>query len=143
MLMRAPGVSAGGGEEAEAEAAPVARKPRVRMVRVSGEAEEVRVAARTATRLRFDTVLDAGRTRLEEGRERFERLLVGRGFVLVTPREELAAGERVLLTVVLADGTRLPFALATSATEVDVQVQVSREPIAGDSGGRRERPQVP
>jgi hypothetical protein len=36
-------------------AQPVAKKPRLRVVTVSGGTEEVRVAARRATRLRFDT----------------------------------------------------------------------------------------
>ncbi|MFY0562839.1 DUF2381 family protein [Archangium lansingense] len=102
------------------------RKPRLRAVRVTGRAEEVRVAARTATRIRFDTALDAERTRLEDGRGRFEPLLVGNGFLVVTPREELREGEHVALRAVLSDGTEVPFVLAASASEVDVQVRVSR-----------------
>ena len=84
------------------------------------------MAARTATRIRFDTAVDAGRTRLEDGQGRFEPLLLGNGFLVVTPREELPAGERVTLEVVLSDGTHVPFVLAAGATEVDVQVRVSR-----------------
>ncbi|WP_375769668.1 DUF2381 family protein [Archangium gephyra] len=102
------------------------RKPRLRAVRVTGGAEEVRVAARTATRIRFDTALDAQRTRLEDGLGRFEPLVVGNGFLVVTPREELPGGERVMLRAVLSDGTEVPFVLAASDSEVDVQVRVSR-----------------
>lgn len=116
------------------------RKPRLRAVRVSGRAEEVRVAARTATRIRFDTALDAERTRLEDGHGRFEPLLVGNGFLVVTPREELPGGEHVTLRVVLSDGTEVPFALAASASEVDVQVRVSRDGAAPER--RREAPVV-
>ncbi|HEX8441429.1 DUF2381 family protein [Archangium sp.] len=108
------------------EAQPVVRKPRLRAVTVSGRVEEVRVAARTATRLRFDTALDAGRTRLHDEHGRFEPLVLGNDFLVVTPREEVPEGEQVTLQVVLADGTRLPFVLATRLTEVDVQVRVVR-----------------
>ncbi|HEX5745141.1 MAG TPA: DUF2381 family protein [Archangium sp.] len=121
MLFLTTRVSAGGWEAQQG-----CRKPRLRAVRVTGRAEEVRVAARTATRIRFDTALDARRTRLEDGLGRFEPLLVGNGFLVVTPREELAGGEHVTLRVVLSDGTEVPFVLATSASEVDVQVRVSR-----------------
>ncbi|WP_257459304.1 DUF2381 family protein [Archangium lipolyticum] len=108
-------------------AQPMAKKPRLRAVTVSGGTEEVRVAPRTATRLRFDTALDAVRTRLEDdGHAHFEPLLVGNGFLVVTPREELPHGERVSLKVVLSDGTEVPFVLARSSSEVDVQVRVSR-----------------
>ncbi|QRN97096.1 DUF2381 family protein [Archangium violaceum] len=108
-------------------AQPEAKKPRLRAVTVSGGTEEVRVAARTATRLRFDTALDAVRTRLEDdGHGHFEPLLVGNGFLVVTPREALPHGERVPLKVVLSDGTEVPFVLAPSSSEVDVQVRVSR-----------------
>jgi uncharacterized protein (TIGR02268 family) len=93
---------------------------------VSGRVEEVRVAARTATRIRFDTAVDAVHTRLDDGLGRFEPLVLGNGFLVVTPREELPAGERVTLEVVLSDGTHVPFVLAAGATEVDVQVRVSR-----------------
>jgi hypothetical protein len=108
------------------EAQPGGRKPRLRAVTVSGRVEEVRVAARTATRLRFDTALDAGRTRLQDEHERFEPLVLGNDFLVITPREELPRGQQVTLQVVLADGTRLPFVLAASPTEVDVQVRVAR-----------------
>ncbi|MGZ3461573.1 MAG: DUF2381 family protein [Archangium sp.] len=125
MLVLAMRVSAAG-----VEAQPVVRRPRLRVVTVSGGAEEVRVAARTATRIRFDTSLDAERTRLEDGRGRFEPLLVGHGFLVITPREELSQGEQVTLHVALSDGTELPFALAASPTEVDVQVRVTRHGAA-------------
>ncbi|MFL5352829.1 DUF2381 family protein [Archangium sp.] len=121
MLLLTTRVSAAG-----EEARPTARKPRLRAVTVSGRVEEVRVAARTATRIRFDTAVDAARTRLEDGQGRFEPLLLGNGFLVVTPREELPADERVTLDVVLSDGTHVPFVLAAGATEVDVQVRVSR-----------------
>jgi uncharacterized protein (TIGR02268 family) len=111
------------------EARPAALKPRLRAVTVSGRVEEVRVAARTATRIRFDTAVDASRTRLEDGHGRFEPLLLGNGFLVVTPREALPEGERVTLQVVLSDGTEVPFVLAASSTEVDVQVRVSRASI--------------
>ncbi|WP_158501589.1 DUF2381 family protein [Vitiosangium sp. GDMCC 1.1324] len=129
MLFLAMRVSAAG-----EEARPGFRKPRLRAVTVSGRVEEVRVAARTATRIRFDTAVDAARTRLEDERGRFEPLLLGNGFLVVTPREELSESEQVTLHVVLADGTQVPFALATSATEVDVQVRVSRPGPAPSSG---------
>ena len=116
------------------------RKPRLRAVGVTGRVEEVRVAARTATRIRFDTALDAERTRLEDGLGRFEPLVVGNGFLVVTPREELAGGERVTLRAVLSDGTEVPFELAASASEVDVQVRVSRDVAAPVR--RREAPTV-
>ncbi|HSP78824.1 MAG TPA: DUF2381 family protein [Myxococcaceae bacterium] len=134
MWLLALRVSAAGEEVAR----PVVRKPRLRAVRVSGRAEEVRVAAGTATRLRFDAVLDVERTRLEEGRERFEPLLVSHGFLLVTPREELGEGERVALTVVLADGRELSFELEASPTEVDVQVSVITRAPSRDGLARRE-----
>jgi hypothetical protein len=108
------------------EAQPGGRKPRLRAVTVSGGVEEVRVAARTATRLRFDTALDAGRTRLHDTHGRFEPLLLGNDFLVVTPREEVPPGEQVTLQVVLADGTRMPFVLVASPTEMDVQVRVAR-----------------
>jgi uncharacterized protein (TIGR02268 family) len=108
------------------EAQPVVRKPRLRAVTVSGRVEEVRVAARTATRLRFDTALDAVHTRLHDAHGRFEPLLLGNDFLVVTPREELPEGEQVTLQVVLADGARLPFVLTASPSEVDVQVRVAR-----------------
>lgn len=113
------------------EARPTARKPRLRAVTVSGRVEEVRVAARTATRIRFDTAVDAVHTRLDDGLGRFEPLLLGKGFLVVTPREELPAGARVPLEVVLEDGTHVPFVLAAGATEVDVQLRVSRPGPAG------------
>jgi uncharacterized protein DUF2381 len=114
MLLLTTRVSAAG-----EEARPTARKPRLRAVTVSGRVEEVRVAARTATRIRFDTAVDAAHTRLDDGHGRFEPLLLGNGFLVVTPREELPAGERVSLEVVLSDGTRVPFVLAAGSTEVE------------------------
>ncbi len=125
MLLLTTRVSAEGQEAQQG-----ARKPRLRAVRVTGRAEEVRVAARTATRIRFDTALDAERTRLEDGLGRFEPLLVGNGFLVVTPREELPGGEQVPLRVVLSDGTEVPFVLAASVSEVDVQLRVSRDGAA-------------
>lgn len=125
MLLLTTRVSAEGQEAQQGS-----RKPRLRAVRVTGRVEEVRVAARTATRIRFDTSLDAERTRLEDGQGRFEPLVVGNGFLVVTPREELPGGEHVTLRVVLSDGTEVPFTLAASTSEVDVQVRVSRyEPV--------------
>jgi hypothetical protein len=107
-------------------AEPGRRKPRLRTVTVEGQVAEVRVAANTSTRLRFDMALDARRTRLEGAGERFEPLVVGSRFLVITPREELAAGERVSLVVALWDGSEVPLALAADASEVDVQVQVTR-----------------
>lgn len=122
ILVLATRVSAAGEEAAQ----PGVRKPRLRAVVVSGRAEEVRVAARTATRLRFHTALDAARTRLEDERGRFEPLLIGQGFLVITPREELPEGEQVPLQVGLADGSVLHFVLGASPTEVDVQLRVMR-----------------
>ena len=81
MLVLAMRVSAAG-----VEAQPVVRRPRLRVVTVSGGAEEVRVAARTATRLRFDTSLDAERIRL------VEPLLVGHGFLVRVRNPDPLAG---------------------------------------------------
>lgn len=115
----------------EAEAAPPGRrKPRLRSVTVAGQVAEVRVAANTSTRLRFDAALDAGRTRLVDMGERFEPLVVGSRFLVITPREDLAAGERVPLVVTLRDGSEVPLVLAADSTEVDVQVQVTRGVVA-------------
>jgi hypothetical protein len=110
-------------------APPERRKPRLRTVTVAGQVAEVRVAANTSTRLRFDAVLDARRTRLVGASERFEPLVVGSRFLVVTPREDLAAGERVSLVVALADGSEVSLALAADASEVDVQVQVTRSVV--------------
>ena len=112
---------------ASGEAAPPGRrKPRLRTVMVAGQVAEVRVAANTSTRLRFDAALDASRTRLVDGGGRFEPLVVGSRFLVITPREELAAGERVPLVVTLRDGSEVPLVLAADSAEVDVQVQVTR-----------------
>jgi uncharacterized protein (TIGR02268 family) len=115
---------------ASGEAAPPGRrKPRLRTVTVAGQVAEVRVAANTSTRLRFDAALDASRTRLVDGGERFEPLVVGSRFLVITPREDLSAGERVPLVVTLRDGSEVPLVLAADSAEVDVQVQVTRSVV--------------
>jgi hypothetical protein len=56
----------------------------------------------------------------------------GKSVVLV-PLQDLAAEDRLMLLVTLADGTEIPFTVASSSTQVDSQVNVYPDPEAPEA----------
>lgn len=103
-------------------------QPRHRSLYLSGEAnepgQEIQVAARTSSTLRFDLPPTPSRAVLGGWADRFEPPLVGGGSVVVFPLHALSPKDRVPLTVTLADGTVLPFTLVPAQEAVDTQVDV-------------------
>src|SRR4051794_13290971 len=85
---------------------------------------EILVGARTVTTLRFESPVDALRTKLEGGEGRFEPLLIGGQSLTLFPLRELAPQDRFRLTVALESGPLLPFTLLSNPEQVDAQVEV-------------------
>ncbi|WP_163779728.1 DUF2381 family protein [Myxococcus vastator] len=89
---------------------------------------EIRIAAGTTTLLRFDARLDRGTVEVE-GRERLQFVDAGERVLVLEPMMDLGSGERLLLRVRYADDAAPAqgvFALVSSASEVDVRVDVFR-----------------
>jgi uncharacterized protein (TIGR02268 family) len=91
-------------------------------------APEILVWARTLTTLRFESPVDAHRTKLEGGEALFEPLLIGGRSISLFPLRELAPGDRFRLTVALGSGEVLPFTLRSDREQVDGQVDVFPDP---------------
>jgi uncharacterized protein (TIGR02268 family) len=89
---------------------------------------EILVWARTVTTLRFESPVDARRTKLEGGEARFEPLVIGDRSLSLYPLSELAPEDRFRLTVALTDGALLPFTLRSDPEQVDGQVDVYPDP---------------
>lgn len=120
------------GFAAPAQSLPGARERIERRVILSGNPSElvpeVRIAAGTATLLRFDAALDRGAVEVE-GRERFQLMDAGERVLVLEPRVELGPGERLLLRVRYADGATPAqgvFALVSHESKVDARVDVFR-----------------
>ncbi|QSQ21174.1 DUF2381 family protein [Pyxidicoccus parkwayensis] len=97
---------------------------------------ELHVAPGFLTTLEFDSPVDRETVTLHGDEKRFARLEVNSHTLVLRPALELAPGERVLLTVPFMDGrapARGVFALVAHASEVDVQVQVSRLPRTAEA----------
>lgn len=97
---------------------------------------ELHVAADYLTALEFDSPLERDAVTLGDAGDRFALFEVNTRSIVLKPASHLATGERVLLTVPFADGmspARAVFALVTHASEVDVQVQVSRLPRTAEA----------
>jgi uncharacterized protein (TIGR02268 family) len=120
--------------------APLAREVKARRVELplitSGAVPEVRAAAGYLTVLEFDSALDCGALSVEGREGRFALLECNTRTLVLKPAVELAAGERLLVTVGFADG-QLPakavLALVGHPTEVDGQVQVLRQPLSSEA----------
>ena len=85
---------------------------------------EVHVAAGIPTSLSFLLEVDAERVILADSKGRFfDPQVTGRTLVVV-PKEDLKSDERVVLQVILNDGTLVPFTLSTVAAEVDLAIDV-------------------
>jgi uncharacterized protein (TIGR02268 family) len=99
----------------------------------SGAVPEVRAAPGYLTVLEFDSPLDCAGLTVEERESRFALLECNTRTVVLRLAVELAAGERLLLTVSFTD-ERLParavLALVGHPAEVDGQVQVARQPLS-------------
>lgn len=94
---------------------------------------EIFVKGGVATVLRFEQPCDPSRTWLLGGEGRFEPLLVGGRSVLIVPLRSLASGERFMMQVTLADGTSLPFTVASNRHLVDGQVNVYPDPNSSEA----------
>lgn len=120
--------------------APLTREVKARRVELSlsasGTVPEVRAAAEYLTVLEFDSALDCGALTVEGRESRFALLECNTRTLVLKPAVELAAEERLLVTVGFADG-QLPakavLALVTHPTEVDGQVQVVRQPLSAEA----------
>jgi uncharacterized protein (TIGR02268 family) len=115
----------------------VERQMRKRHITLSAEAPAamhvVHVAAGTATVLLFDSPVLPASLELGASRERFERVDITEGAVILLPRMELTPQERIPLTLRFADGhipNRVTFALMGQPGEVDLQVRVFRTALA-------------
>jgi uncharacterized protein (TIGR02268 family) len=85
---------------------------------------ELYVAGRMVTTLRFETPCDPSQTKLLGWEGRFEPLIVSGRTVVLVPLQDLAAEDRFMLLVTLADGTSLPFTVTAANVNVDAQVNV-------------------
>ncbi|RYZ44646.1 MAG: DUF2381 family protein, partial [Myxococcaceae bacterium] len=86
--------------------------------------------------LEFDSSVDRAGVKLGGARDHVELIVATDRLVMLKPTADVAASERVLLTVPFADGmspARVVFALVTNATQVDAQVQVSRLPRTAEA----------
>ncbi|WP_375754400.1 DUF2381 family protein [Corallococcus exercitus] len=102
----------------------------------TGNPVELHVASGSLTALEFDSSVDRAGVKLGDAKDRLELFVVNDRLVMLRPTSDVTAGERVLLTVPFADGlspARAVFALVTNATQVDVQVQVSRLPRTAEA----------
>ncbi|MCY1045380.1 DUF2381 family protein [Corallococcus sp. bb12-1] len=128
------------GTNATAQEHPRGRELVQRRVALSqsatGKLVELHVASGSVTVLDFDSPVDRAGVKLGDARDRLELFVVNDRLVMLRPAADVAAGERVLLTVPFADGmspARAVFALVTNATQVDAQVQVSRLPRTAEA----------
>ena len=120
--------------------APLTREVKARRVELplsaSGAVPEVRTAAGYLTVLEFDSALDCGALTVEGRESRFALLECNTRTLVLKPAVELAAGERLLVTVGFADGqvpAKAVLALVGHPAEVDGQVQVVRQPLSSEA----------
>ncbi|MFP2896339.1 DUF2381 family protein [Corallococcus sp. 4LFB] len=102
----------------------------------TGKPVELHVASGFLTALEFDSSVDRAGVKLGDARDRLELIVATDRLIMLKPTADGAASERVLLTVPFADGmspARVVFALVTTATQVDAQVQVSRLPRTAEA----------
>ncbi|CAM4063633.1 DUF2381 family protein [Corallococcus exiguus] len=102
----------------------------------TGNPVELHVASGSVTVLEFDSSVDRAGVKLGDARDRLELVVATERLIMLKPTANVAASERILLTVPFADGmspARAVFALVTNATQVDVQVQVSRLPRTAEA----------
>jgi uncharacterized protein (TIGR02268 family) len=120
--------------------APLTREVKARRVELplsaSGAVPEVRAAAGYLTVLEFDSALDCGSLTVEGRESHFALVECNTRTLVLKPAVELAAGERLLVTVGFTDG-QLPakavLALVGHPTEVDGQVQVARQSLSSEA----------
>jgi hypothetical protein len=84
----------------------------------------VYVASEMATVLRFSRPVDPARTKMLGWEGRFEPLLAGGGFVVLTPLQSIMEEDRFLLVVTLQDGREVPFTITAMEGRFDHQVNV-------------------
>ncbi|MCP3137151.1 DUF2381 family protein [Pyxidicoccus sp. QH1ED-7-1] len=118
----------------------VERQMRQRHITLSAETPAathvVHVAAGTVTVLLFDSPVLPASLELGASRERFERVDITEGALILLPRMELTPQERIPLTLRFADGhipNRVTFALMGQPGEVDRQVRVFRTALAPEA----------
>jgi uncharacterized protein (TIGR02268 family) len=102
----------------------------------TGNPVELHVASGSLTALEFDSPVDRAGVKLGDARDRLELVVATDRLIMLKPTANVVASDRVLLTVPFADGmapARAVFALVTNATQVDVQVQVSRLPRTAEA----------
>ncbi|WP_158621625.1 DUF2381 family protein [Corallococcus aberystwythensis] len=102
----------------------------------TGKPVELHVASGSLTALEFDSTVDRAGVKMGDARDRLELIVATDRLIMIKPTADVAASERVLLTVPFADGmspARVVFALVTNATQVDAQVQVSRLPRTAEA----------
>lgn len=129
------------GPEAWAQAGrPAPREVKARRMELSPlsseKVPEVRVAAGYLTALEFDAPLECESLAVEGRESRLALLECNTRTLVLRPEVELAAGERLLLTVGFADGlapAKLVLALVAHPTEVDGQVQVVRQALSSEA----------
>ncbi|MCP3103003.1 DUF2381 family protein [Myxococcus sp. K15C18031901] len=121
----------------EAALEPKMRKRHITLAADTPERTHVvAVAGDTATVLLFDSPLVPSSVEVGASRERFERLEVTERALVLMPREDLAPRERVLVSVRFADGLmpqRLQLALVSDPATLDLQLRVSRTPLAPEA----------
>ncbi|QAT83655.1 hypothetical protein EJ065_2069 [Corallococcus coralloides] len=102
----------------------------------AGKPVELHVAPGSLTTLEFDSPVDRDDVTFGNTGQAFALFEVNSRSIVLRPTGELAPEDRVLLTVPFADGmspARAVFALVSNATQVDVQVQVSRLPRTAEA----------
>jgi uncharacterized protein (TIGR02268 family) len=108
-------------------------RQRVQFVDAATHAPELHLAPGYTTTLTFNTALAPGGVELEGSRVRWALVELGAPTLVLQPAVELAAGERLALTVRYADGqvpASTTFALVSHPSEVDAQVRVVRRPLS-------------
>jgi hypothetical protein len=103
----------------------------------AGTASSVYVKGAVATVLRFESPVDAAKTRLLAWEGRFEPVLAGGRKVVVEPLRDLGEDEVMPLLVTLVNGKEIPFLLRAAGKgrepQVDQQVNVFENPDVYDA----------
>lgn len=120
-----------------AAAAPRELRPEQLLLMDGSEPASIHVAAARATTLVFDAAPAKGGVRLDGTAP--VPLVVSGSSVTVVPERELLAQDGALLTVELADGARVRFALLSVPDDVDGEVRVLRGSASDQLRARLER----
>lgn len=80
------------------------------------------------TLLKFPGPVDASRTELLGWEGRFEPMVIGGPWMVISPLHDLARSDRFLLLVTLKDGSAIPLTVRQASEQTDGQVNVFMDP---------------